>query len=1108
MKKLLSSITLFALLNVVAIAQPSVWDGTADIWTKGEGTQESPYLIESAQQFAFIAEMVNGGVTTYSGVYFKLVTDIDLNKLPWTPIGASETLCFSGYFDGGKHSIFNLNIQKKYIYNGLWGYVLNADLRKISVGGVIYNNMDERIEDINLGGFVGICKNSKISNIISNVVIKFRITSDWTTDKCLCVGGICGKAEKSSFLYNNISNSVIDIQDKGETYVSGVVGYSDIYVVIANCLNTANISAASIKTNVSGIAGYARIIYGCGNIGALSSGSYKFSYYASANGIAYSKTEDVVDCYNIGELRSHTNVAIAPPNIINSYYSDDCNGTGVGVSKTKISMKSPSFPIVLNADSTVFIQDIVPNVNQGFPIIKNTSYLVLQDAENVGATIATLKGILYNYDEVKDVYFEFKTSNTDYTAQKGSINGYELVCPINGLKESTKYTYRFYVVVNGERYYSQTKTFTTSSCSSENTISATICEGEEYNFGGDIIAEAGTYKKTLLSSEGCDSIVTLNLDVKRKYTINKDESICEGEVYDFYGTKLSKSGTYTNYVSESDRCVFVTLNLTVNPSYSIKKRETIFNDEEYDFCGTKLTKSGSYTKILQTTTGCDSIIQLELIVGEARIISGKSNVDTLGSVSGGGKFGVGESITITAIPENYATFVSWNDGSTENPRTILVEENVMYIAQFSLSTYAVNVSYDENRGEVSGGGEYQYGTVTVLTATPNEGYDFQKWSDGVTDNPRSYSVTNDLSVSAIFTPKEYTVQISSENETIGSVWGGGTISFNESTTIYASPISGYRFVMWSDGNKDNPRTITVTDNVSLVALFELIPEVVEMYEVAINTEDETKGSVSGVTSGEFSEGATIAFYAIANDGYEFVSWNDGVTDNPRIVSVTQDISLSAVFRIIPEPTDIFTVQITSADENKGTVSGITSGTIKEGTVVVFYATANDGYEFDGWSDGNIDNPRSVTINGDIELVATFNQLKYYSITAISVDNKLGAVVGSGRFQENSVISIVAVPEKGCQFVKWNDDNTDNPRKINVTEDIILIATFESNPKTDILSDLENKTIITIANNQILVNGEAPAFVYTISGQKIANQNLKSGVYFVVVDGETVKVAVK
>ena len=56
-----------------------------------------------------------------------------------------------------------------------------------------------------------------------------------------------------------------------------------------------------------------------------------------------------------------------------------------------------------------------------------------------------------------------------------------------------------------------------------------------------------------------------------------------------------------------------------------------------------------------------------------------------------------------------------------------------------------------------------------------------------------------------------------------------------------------------------------------------------------------------------------------------------------------------------------------------------------------------------------------------------------------------------------------------------------------------------------INGVSNATTVAIVNNQILVNGEAPAFVVTISGKKIANQNLKSGVYFVVVEGETVKV---
>ena len=59
-----------------------------------------------------------------------------------------------------------------------------------------------------------------------------------------------------------------------------------------------------------------------------------------------------------------------------------------------------------------------------------------------------------------------------------------------------------------------------------------------------------------------------------------------------------------------------------------------------------------------------------------------------------------------------------------------------------------------------------------------------------------------------------------------------------------------------------------------------------------------------------------------------------------------------------------------------------------------------------------------------------------------------------------------------------------------------------------INGVSNATTIAVVNNQILVNGEAPAFVVTILGKKIANQNLKAGVYFVNVEGETVGVSVR
>ena len=63
--------------------------------------------------------------------------------------------------------------------------------------------------------------------------------------------------------------------------------------------------------------------------------------------------------------------------------------------------------------------------------------------------------------------------------------------------------------------------------------------------------------------------------------------------------------------------------------------------------------------------------------------------------------------------------------------------------------------------------------------------------------------------------------------------------------------------------------------------------------VTVRTNDATMGTVVGGGEYELDELATLA--AIPNQGYRFVKWDDGVTANPRIMTVTEDITLTAIF---------------------------------------------------------------------------------------------------------------------------------------------------------------------------------------------------------------------
>ena len=67
-------ITTAAILLALCLnAQVSVWDGTAEPWTNGSGTEDDPYLIENAAQFAYLQYHKS------PFEYFKLMTDVDLD---------------------------------------------------------------------------------------------------------------------------------------------------------------------------------------------------------------------------------------------------------------------------------------------------------------------------------------------------------------------------------------------------------------------------------------------------------------------------------------------------------------------------------------------------------------------------------------------------------------------------------------------------------------------------------------------------------------------------------------------------------------------------------------------------------------------------------------------------------------------------------------------------------------------------------------------------------------------------------------------------------------------------------------------------------------------
>ena len=142
-------------------------------------------------------------------------------------------------------------------------------------------------------------------------------------------------------------------------------------------------------------------------------------------------------------------------------------------------------------------------------------------------------------------------------------------------------------------------------------LTATICEGQVYTENNFNISEAGVYTQTLTSVNGCDSIVTLTLNILPSYHTNLTATICEGSELNISGFNVSEAGVYTQSFTAVNGCdSVVTLTVTALPVYNTNLTLTICEGTSLNFCGFNVTEGGVYTQSYTAVNGCDSVVTL------------------------------------------------------------------------------------------------------------------------------------------------------------------------------------------------------------------------------------------------------------------------------------------------------------------------------------------------------------------------------------------------------------------------------------------------------------------------------------------------------------------
>ncbi|MFN8308614.1 MAG: T9SS type A sorting domain-containing protein [Chitinophagales bacterium] len=150
---------------------------------------------------------------------------------------------------------------------------------------------------------------------------------------------------------------------------------------------------------------------------------------------------------------------------------------------------------------------------------------------------------------------------------------------------------------------------------SSSTTSQSICQGQSYSFNGKSYSVAGTYRDTLLNALGCDSVAILQLTVNSKSATTLNQNICQGSSFTFNGNSYSTSGTYSATLLNGAGCdSVVTLHLNVATPTSSSIQKGICNGQSYFFNNTNLNSSGVYRDTIPNAAGCDSVITLTLTV--------------------------------------------------------------------------------------------------------------------------------------------------------------------------------------------------------------------------------------------------------------------------------------------------------------------------------------------------------------------------------------------------------------------------------------------------------------------------------------------------------------
>ena len=284
----------------------AVWE---NIWT-GSGTEADAYQISNAADLTALQTQVNEKGFSYTGKWFILTSDINLNNANWTPIGIDAFHPFNGNLDGGNHAISGLKVNTSTQWAGLFGYV-------DSPAGNAVVMRDLTLKD---GSVTTTFTGTSFCGGLVAYVWGGIILNDVTVEGFTVKGGIDG----TGGLVGSGSVAMTNCHNRGGfvtgRYAGGLAGkgYSNLQDrVFAGCTNKAAVVGERTAGGMTGNETYSNGSYtSCTNSGSIS------ATQGYASGIAAGGSYE--RCSNSGAVTGQQAAGIC----VNGSKATNCSNTG------------------------------------------------------------------------------------------------------------------------------------------------------------------------------------------------------------------------------------------------------------------------------------------------------------------------------------------------------------------------------------------------------------------------------------------------------------------------------------------------------------------------------------------------------------------------------------------------------------------------------------------------------------------------------------------------------------------------------------------------------------------------------------------------------------